>query len=212
MTLGKKLLAFRKKLGMTQAEMGGEIASRATLSRIERDENTVVINDLAKLLAKHQASIVDFLQEFSEIEVGIKNYQHRAMEFFEEKNIRGLEKLEEQLPNKRGILSLIFQDMALVIKGARPKNERQVYRLLNKFDEFSESLLWCLLASIKLYSEKDWSLIVDKALESRKWQETTKQANILLVDIAVTFLSKRRDDFIRDETVMFLQQLLVSEK
>lgn len=212
MTLGKKLLAFRKKLGMTQEEMGGEIASRATLSRIERDENAVVINDLARLLAKHQASIVDFLQEFSEIEVGIKNYQHQAMEFFEEKNVRGLEKLEEQLPNKRGILSLIFQDMALVIKGARPKNEQQVYRLLSKFDEFSESLLWCLLASIKLYSEKDWSLIVDKALESRKLQATTKQANILLVDIAVTFLSKRRDDFIRDETVMFLQQLLVSGK
>lgn len=212
MTVGQKLHDFRKSLGMNQKQMSSGIVSKATLSRIERGENSIAANDLVKILVRQNVSIVDFLQEYSEIDVGIRSYQNYAMKLFKEKNLRGLEQLKNQLPIEQGILRYVVCDMALVVEGKSPKYESQIYALLSKVNEFNEPLLWCLLASLKLYSKKDWSLVVDKAIESRKRQETSRKATKLLLEITVTFLSKKRDDFIKDEAVMFLQQLLVSRK
>lgn len=211
MTVGQKLREFRKVLGMTQAEMSSGVISKATLSRIERNENPVVTSDLVKILIKHKVSVVDFLQEYSDIDVGVKSYQNQAMKYFKEKNLKGLNKLKGKLPNEEGMLGCIICDMGLILQHKNVKHEKQIYNLLFKFTEFNEPLLWCLLASVKLYSKKDWSLIIDKAIESKKIGETSRRANVLLLEIVVTFLGKKRDDFIKDEAVMFLQQLLVKK-
>lgn len=65
MTIGQQLKKFRLLLGLSQADMAAGIVTTSFYSKVERDQNEIVIDRLVELLVAHHFDVVSFFTKIS---------------------------------------------------------------------------------------------------------------------------------------------------
>lgn len=82
MEIYQKLHKMRTTMGLSQAEIGRNVLSSSSISRIEKNKTVIFADDLEKILRINNISITSFLNEYSTVTSTIKQYEYNALYYF----------------------------------------------------------------------------------------------------------------------------------
>lgn len=158
-TVGEQLRKTRKSIGLSQKEMADGIVSVSSYSRVENDLSTISATGLVQLLSKHDLSIIEFLQDFGDIEPHNLFFERKISSAFlkqdatELKKIKADPKLNNQLA--RDVIDLILSRLGENTDGDLKRKQVNLKHTLLRIDEWDASYLWLFLNVMDLYSFSD---------------------------------------------------------
>ena len=152
MQIDEKLLAVRKKLGLSKAQMADGVIDPSYYSRVERGESNISATDLIGLLQKHNVSVIDFLSEFGDIQPKIEVYQRQALKAFNNKDLEKLEEIKNDPQLNYVILKKIAEGMLdYLTTGKKVEISSDLKSYLSNVDHWSDYDLWNLWVCLQVY-------------------------------------------------------------
>ncbi|OYS35503.1 helix-turn-helix domain-containing protein, partial [Lactobacillus taiwanensis] len=103
MTIGEALKAERKRLGLSQSQMTGNLITKSHYSKIERGLFDIRTNDLLTILNLHNIDVVEFFKKISVTnqEENTKAYLAQLHAAYYTRNIKKIEQTSSKLKNKQ---------------------------------------------------------------------------------------------------------------
>ncbi len=152
MQIDEKLLAVRKKLGLSKAQMADGVIDPSYYSRVERGESNISATDLIGLLQKHNVSVIDFLSEFGDIQPKIEVYQRQALKAFNNKDLEKLEEIKNDPQLNYVILKKIAEGILdYLTTGKKVEISSDLKSYLSNVDHWSDYDLWNLWVCLQVY-------------------------------------------------------------
>ena len=131
MTIGEDLKAERKRLGLSQSQMTGNLITKSHYSKIERGLFDIRTNDLLTILNLHNIDVVEFFKKISVTnqEENTKAYLAQLHAAYYTRNIEKIEQISNKLKNK--------QPKTLELKNleAQYNEAKKKYKLPYSFEE-----------------------------------------------------------------------------
>ena len=214
MKIAKKLRQLRISLGLSQANMGGEVLSPSSISRIEKKETVIFADDLEEILKVNKVSVIKFLQEYSSVKSTIKQYEDNVLYYFLNGELNSLKKTFENKTIDSKLLNLLITAMIRKLQGEEVAKSSKIKKLLFKFQNYEDNFLWCLLVSLRVYEKENFSQIIKKVIFKLEEGILTGRTQKLFADVLVAFLVNegcQRDVYLQDEALNILLELPRSE-
>ncbi len=162
MTVGKKIQFYRKKIGLSQEELGQKmLVSRQTVSLWEMDKTLPTVDNLIRLKEIFSSSIDDILSETEPIEEKAKEPKETYVFKYEKTDLREVFKMAHIPFIKRAVIFTLSCIVLFVFLAAADANDMIIGLLLGYF-------LIGLIAHIKGYFaySKAWKNRESRILQS----------------------------------------------
>ncbi len=134
MTVGEKIQYYRKKIGLSQEELGQKLlVSRQTVSLWEMDKTLPTVDNLIRLKEIFSVSIDDILSETAPIEEKAKEPKESYVFKYEKTDLREVFKKSHLPPIKRAVVFSLACIVLFVFFAAADANDTMIGLLLGYF-------------------------------------------------------------------------------
>lgn len=214
MEIYEKLYQVRTTMGLSQSDIGQDVLSSSSISRIEKNGTVIFAEDLEKILKSNDIAITGFLEEYSTVTSTIKQYEDNALYYFSNKDLVNLKRVYENREINSKLLDILTTAMIKNLQGEKIAKNSKIKKLLFNFRNWNDDFLWCLLVALRLYQKENFSSIVKTVilkLENAEMANTTKE---LFANILIAFLLNegcQRDKCLQDKALKVLLGMQPSE-
>lgn len=202
MTIGEALKAERKRLGLSQSQMTGNLIMKSHYSKIERGLFDIRTNDLLTILNLHNIDVVEFFKKISVTnqEENTKAYLAQLHAAYYTRNIEKIEQISNKLKNKQpktlelknleAQASLLKAYFTNSIDTLSDKSKENIKRIIFSNDEWQVEDLRLFAIAISLFDISELNSVV-KSIISRHFNLNLeeKEFRLVLSAILVNFLS-----------------------
>ena len=202
MTIGEALKAERKRLGLSQSQMTGNLIKKSHYSKIERGLFDIRTNDLLIILNLHNIDVVEFFKKISVTnqEENTKAYLAQLHAAYYTRNIEKIEQISNKLKNKQpktlelknleAQASLLKAYFTNSIDTLSDKSKENIKRIIFSNDEWQVVDLRLFAIAISLFDISELNSVV-KSIISRHFNLNLeeKEFRLVLSAILVNFLS-----------------------
>lgn len=193
MAIGKQLRKLRQSLGLTQTEMAAGVVDRSFYSRIENESSAITIEELMKILKRHDISVVKFLKQDSTNRVNNSIFQDQAIEAYFNNDINQLKLMSEEIEIKdaRAKLALDFLVAKLEGKASQvtPIVRKKMKYTFFQVGEMDKDTLWYLLVFMDSYNSDDLKGLMQTVFSKfKKAKELDMRIVQLLASIYVNYM------------------------
>lgn len=202
MTIGEALKAERKRLGLSQSQMTGNLITKSHYSKIERGLFDIRTNDLLTILNLHNIDVVEFFKKISVTnqEENTKAYLAQLHAAYYTRNIKKIEQTSSKLKNKQlqtpelknleAQASLLKAYLTNSINTLSDKSKENIKKIIFSNDEWQLEDLRLFAIAISLFDISELNLVV-KSIISRHFNLNLeeKEFRLVLSSILVNFLS-----------------------
>lgn len=192
-TVGEKLRKTRISIGLSQRKMAAGVINTSFYSRVEHDINTISATSLIKLLAKHDLSVIKFMQDFGNVAPHNLFYERKISSAFlkqdadELKRIKADSNLNNQLT--RDVIDLILDRLGAEHHVDLNKLKMRLKHTILQIDEWDASYLWLFLNVMDLYSFNDLGSLIGSIFNHYKNRHNYNATALkILAGIAVKYL------------------------
>lgn len=214
MEIYQKFYQLRKTLGLSQSEMGRNILSSSSISRIEKKGTEIFAEDLGEILKANNVSITSFLNEYSTVTSTIRQYEDNALYYFFNKDLANLKRVYKNREINSKLLDILTTAMIENLQGEKLDKNCEVKKILFNFQNWNDNFLWCLLVALRLYQEENFSSIVEPVIFKLKDTKMPNPTKKLFADVLIAFLLNKgcqRDKDLQDKALKVLLELPPSE-
>ena len=202
MTIGEALKAERKRLGLSQSQMTGNLITKSHYSKIECGLFDIRTNDLLTILNLHNIDVVEFFKKISVTnqEENTKAYLAQLHAAYYTRNIEKIEQISNKLKNKQpktlelknleAQASLLKAYFTNSIDTLSDKSKENIKRIIFSNDEWQVEDLRLFAIAISLFDISELNSVV-KSIISRHFNLNLeeKEFRLVLSAILVNFLS-----------------------
>ncbi|MBD5429642.1 hypothetical protein [Lactobacillus sp.] len=210
MEIYEKFYKLRTNLGLSQSDIGCNVLSSSSISRIEKKGTGIFTECLEEILKINNISITAFLNEYSTVTGTIRQYQANALYYFFNKDSVNLEKVYENKEINSKLLDILTTAMLKDLSGEKIAKNNKVKKLLFNFQTWNDNFLWCLLVVLRLYQEENFSSIVKPVILKLEKVEMSHITKKLFADVLIAFLLNKgcqRDKSLQDKALKVLVDL-----
>ena len=202
MTIGEALKAERKRLGLSQSQMTGNLITKSHYSKIERGLFDIRTNDLLTILNLHNIDVVEFFKKISVTnqEENTKAYLALLHASYYTININKIQKTSSKLKNKQlqtpelknleAQASLLKAYLTNSINTLSDKSKENIKKIIFSNDEWQLEDLRLFAIAISLFDISELNSVV-KSIINRHFNLNLeeKEFRLVLSAILVNFLS-----------------------
>lgn len=215
MDIGEKLKQVRLIQGKSQREMIDDYFDRSFYSRVENGKNGIAAEDLINILQKNNASIINFVSDFGDVQPKNKRYQEKIEQAFAAKDINKLRAIQEDDDFTNKIAKDVIELMIVELENKIDKHKKLISCLKNyiyKLDKWDGDSLWVLSYTMFIYQFNDLEGIMGSIFSKYQNSKIIDNEIIrLLARISVNYLQicLRRDKAKTqiNKTLYFLNKL-----
>ncbi|WP_279095640.1 helix-turn-helix domain-containing protein [Lactobacillus taiwanensis] len=202
MTIGEALKAERKRLGLSQSQMTGNLITKSHYSKIERGLFDIRTNDLLTILNLHNIDVVEFFKKISVTnqEENTKAYLAQLHAAYYTRNIKKIEQTSSKLKNKQlqtpelknleAQASLLKAYLTNSINTLSDKSKENIKKIIFSNDEWQLEDLRLFAIAISLFDISELNSVVKSIINRHlNLNLEEKEYRLVLSSILVNFLS-----------------------
>ncbi|MCR1916353.1 helix-turn-helix domain-containing protein [Lactobacillus taiwanensis] len=202
MTIGEALKAERKRLGLSQSQMTGNLITKSHYSKIERGLFDIRTNDLLTILNLHNIDMVEFFKKISVTnqEENTKAYLAQLHAAYYTRNIKKIEQTSSKLKNKQlqtpelknleAQASLLKAYLTNSINTLSDKSKENIKKIIFSNDEWQLEDLRLFAIAISLFDISELNSVVKSIINRHlNLNLEEKEYRLVLSSILVNFLS-----------------------
>lgn len=201
MNIGSLLKQTRKRLGLTQQEMAGNVLSYSYYSKIERGIHDINVNDLIKILDLHKIDIHSFfktVENNSSLQYR-KLYIRKLKSYYYKSKVDAIKSLQKQIKQSTNLhkvdksyLIAISMEMIAICENDFSLIDSNIKNTLKKiifsFDSWSKDALEIFVMSMPVFDEKELEYLINLIYKKTKpFSSHTTEDQILLACIPVNY-------------------------
>lgn len=215
MKVGTRLKKLRRRLGLTQKGMMGDLmTNRWHYSRIENEQISIRADEVLQLLRLHNEPVVKFLEDEDQVNLH-EQRQDQVIQAYFERDVEKLKQLKssEELNNQHDKLAIEMLVAKLEGKDDKftPALKRKMKHVFFEMKNFNKNILWLLLVYMNLYKldelESLMNVIFNRYEKAKNLDRRTQE---LMASICVSYLKicSREDE--NSFEVVRIEQVLES--
>lgn len=202
MTIGEALKAERKRLGLSQSQMTGNLITKSHYSKIERGLFDIRTNDLLTILNLHNIDVVEFFKKISVTnqEENTKADLAQLHAAYYTRNIKKIEQTSSKLKNKQlqtpelknleAQASLLKAYLTNSINTLSDKSKENIKKIIFSNDEWQLEDLRLFAIAISLFDISELNSVVKSIINRHlNLNLEEKEYRLVLSSILVNFLS-----------------------
>lgn len=195
MTIGQQLKKFRLLLGLSQADMAAEIVTASFYSKVERDQNAIVIDRLVEILNAHNISLYDFFETFDNENLPNLDLQRKVYSLFDNRDLDQLIELKKSVQDEDDLLylklKLVIADLKDEVHEIPQNMQEELREVCLKEDTNAQKNFWDIAISTSLYSfVKLNGLITYIIANQTKFDFTDDQMLLPLLNLLIKYLDR----------------------
>ncbi|MEK3546170.1 helix-turn-helix transcriptional regulator [Lactobacillus crispatus] len=202
MTIGEALKKERLSLGLTQAQMAGDVLTKSYYSKIERNIHEINAIDLINILNAHDINAADFLNNIGKVENNrefrIRKYNYMLHVAYYQKDLKVLHLLHQMLGKEKQIDEIIDLEAQIELLRASikkdysliPTSERKrLKNMILSTKNWNENNLRLFSIAMQLFEIEEVNIIVLSVFSKyQSINELSDNFQKIISAIAVNFL------------------------
>ena len=195
MTIGQQLKKFRLLLGLSQADMAAGIVTASFYSKVERDQNEIVIDRLVEILNAHNISLYDFFETFDKENLPNLNLERKVYSYYDNRDLDKLIGLKKSIKGKDAILylklRLIIADLKDEVHEMPQSMQEELRNLCLKQDTNAQKNFWDIAISTSLYNFAELKGLITYIITNQdKFDFSDDQMLLSLMNLLIKYLDR----------------------